>query len=322
MMASGADDSGQLSALFKTLGAKDPAGTLQLLADTGTLITRPSWLPAGMSDQGSEGDIGRTILKDWAARDPAAAARWTAEQPVSSVMSGMAKSVADSWFAKDPAGLRAFAESLSPGAGKDQFVGFTAALQSAQDPAGALAWTVRNGNAEALGTAFGTIAKSNPALAAEQFASLPESVQSSQLQTLADSLGKSSPAAAVQFFQNLPEAQQASVKLRETAVAYARQDPQAASEWIGTLPPTEAKDTAISGLVDYLIQQSSDPDPEGAAYWAAASVTEDGRGRRLERVAKAWFQRDPDGAAAAIEATTLSPEVKQTLLSHAPAPKK
>ena len=93
----------------------------------------------------------------------------------------------------------------------------------------------------------------------------------------------------------------------------------AASEWVTTLPPTYAKDTDISGLVDYLIKQSSDPDPEAAAHWAAASVDPEGRGRRLQRVGEAWFKRDPAGAAAAIEASTLPADVKQTLLNHASA---
>ena len=185
------------------------------------------------------------------------------------------------------------------------------------DPVAALTWTAQAGGAEALGSLFQVISQTNPELAVTYFASLPGEVQATRMQELTDILGKRSPGAAVGFYQSLPPEQQASVKLYDTTVSFAREDPKAASEWVTTLPPTMAKDTAISGLVDYLIKQSSDPDPEAAAHWAAASVDAEGRGRRLQRVSEAWFKRDPAGAAAAINASALPADVKQTLLIHA-----
>ncbi len=92
-------------------------------------------------------------------------------------------------------------------------------------------------------------------------------------------------------------------------------------EWITSLPATEAKDTAISGLVDYLITESSEPDPLAAAHWAAASIDPAGRDRRVQRVAEAWFRRDPQGAPAAIAGSGLPSEIKQSLLDHAPSPR-
>lgn len=308
---------------FKAIAVKDPAGVMQLLADTGSLVRmgNQAYYVGGTDNPSNDGYLGRSIFKDWVVKDAAAAAKWAAGQPDGEGMQELIKSAADPWFAKNPGELRAFAASLPAGEGKDSFVQATAVLMSVDDPAGALAWTSQNGGTGAVGEVFGSLAKSNPALAASQFPSMPPEVQSKQIQALTDSLGKTSPASAVSFFQSLPEDQQAVVKLYDTTIAYARQDPKAASEWIGTLPSNNARDTAISGLVDYLIKQSSDPDPEGAAYWAAASVTPDGRERRLKRVAEAWFQRDPGGAAVAIQSTDLADEVKQTLLSHAPVKK-
>lgn len=103
-------------------------------------------------------------------------------------------------------------------------------------------------------------------------------------------------------------------------MAYARLYPQAASEWIAALPASEAKDTAISGLVDYLITESSEPDPLAAAHWAAASLDPGGRDQRLQRVAEAWFRRDPLGARTAIAGSGLPSTIKQSLLNHAPPP--
>lgn len=299
---------------------KDPAGVMQLLAETGSIHKdRAKEDPFSGAGAYSKGYLARSLFEKWAAKDPAAAARWTASQTPGEAMRDLAKSAAAPWFAADPAAVRAFAASLPEGAGRNDFIRTTASLMAGNDPAGALTWTAQAGGAEALGSVFQSIAQSNPEFAAAHFAAMPRQVQAARMQELTDILGKRAPGAAVGFYQSLPPEQQASVKLYDTTVSFARQDPKAASEWVTTLPPTMAKDTAISGLVDYLIKQSSDPDPEAAAHWAAASVDPDGRGRRLQRVGEAWFKRDPAGAAAAIEASALPADVKQTLLNHASA---
>ena len=314
---SGTDFVGEV---LKAAVVKDPAGVMQLLAETGS-IHKDKAREDPFSGEGphSEGYLARSLFKDWAAKNPAAAARWTASQTSGEAMRELAKSAAAPWFAADPAAVRAFAASLPEGAGRNDFIRTTASLMAGNDPAGALTWTAQTGGAEALGPVFQSITQSNPEFAATHFAAMPPEVQAARMQELTDILGKRAPSAAVGFYQSLPPEQQASVKLYDTTVSFARQDPKAASEWVTTLPPTMAKDTAISGLVDYLIKQSSDPDPEAAAHWAAASVDPDGRGRRLQRVGEAWFKRDPAGAAAAIEASALPADVKQTLLNHASA---
>lgn len=314
---SGTDFVGEV---LKAAVVKDPAGVMQLLAETGSIHKdRAREDPFSGEGPHSEGYLARSLFKEWAAKDPAAAARWTASQTPGEAMRDLAKSAAAPWFAADPAAVRAFAASLPEGAGRNDFIQTTASLMAGNDPAGALTWTAQNGGAETLGPVFQSLAQSNPELAATHFAAMPPEVQAARMQELTDILGKRAPGAAVGFYQSLPPEQQASVKLYDTTVSFARQDPKAASEWVTTLPPAMAKDTAISGLVDYLIKQSSDPDPEAAAHWAAASVDPDGRGRRLQRVGEAWFKRDPAGAAAAIEASTLPADVKQTLLNHASA---
>ena len=302
--------------VLKVAAVNDPGGVMQLLAETGAIVGARD-APFGRDNPHSEGYLARSLFKEWAAKDPAAAARWTASQAPGESMRELAKSAAAPWFAADPAAVRAFAASLPEGAGKTDFIGTTASLMAGNDPVGALTWTAQAGGVEALGSVFQSVARSNPELAAAHFAALPAEVQAARMQELTDILGKRAPGAAVGFYQSLPPEQQASVKLYETTISFARQDPKAASEWVTTLPATMAKDTAISGLVDYLIKQSSDPDPEAAAHWAAASVDAEGRGRRLQRVGEAWFKRDPAGAAAAIKASTLPADVKQTLLNHA-----
>ena len=305
--------------VLKAAAVKNPEGVMQFLSEAGSILLLKNRYPGeSLDNPNSVGFLGRFLFKDWAGKDPAAAARWTANQPGSKAILNLAKTAAAPWFASDPTAVRSFAASLPAGPGRDRFVQTTADLMAVEDPVGALAWTIKTGTESSLGPVFQNLSRTNPEVAAAQFASMPAAVQASQAQELTDILGKRAPVAAVDFYQNLPVEQQASVKLYDTASSYARQDPQAASEWITTLPPTLAKDTAISGLVDYLIKQSSDPDPEAAAHWAAASIDAGGRDRRLKRVAEVWFQRDPAGAAGAIQSTALTNEVKQILLSYAP----
>lgn len=314
----GASRNPQLESVLKAAASHDPAGVMDLLAQTGSIRQPHQWEMEYASRHG-RGSLARDILGAWMEQDTTAAARWLGNQPASEVLQPFLKDVAEKWHAQDAAGLQAYAATLPAGDTRETFVRQTAALMAATDPAGALEWAGQHGRPETMGATFQTLAAADPATALEFFGDLAPEQQGAQLQHLADQLGRRDPAAAVDFYASLPAGQQATVRLRDTAIAYAKADPQAASEWIATLPETPARDTAISGLVDYLIKDSSDPDPESAAHWAAASLDEEARQRRLQRVAEAWFRRAPAEARRQIETSGLPPAVKQSLLRHAPA---
>lgn len=311
--ASSNSTSGILDRALRAISAHDPAGAMQFLADNGSIdpgiFKMSSYVP---------GYLPATLFKDWTDKDPAAAARWVASQPVDETMRILTRTAAAPWFATNPAEVRAFAASLPEGAGREAFVQSTATLMAAGDPNSALVWTTQNGSAETLAAVYLSIVGQNPEAAAEHFGAMPETVQSAQLNTLVCSLGQRVPVEAARFYESLPPERQAAVHLGITAKTWAKQDPQAASEWITALPPTEAKDTAISGLVEYLLRDAADPDPQSAAYWAAASLTPDTRYQRLSNVAEAWYQRDPN-AATDIRGTTLPDDVKQFLLRRDPS---
>ncbi len=239
-----------LAEALKAVAAHDPAGTLQLLAETDSLHVYRNRDPF-------QKPLAVQLLKQWAGQDPAAAAQWVGQQSVTGVStSNFVQSVAGEWIAKDAAALQQFAVALPTGWVKDYFARETAALMAPGDPAGALAWVAQTGSELALGTAFRTMATHTPEVAAAHFATLPAAQQEQQLQHLADTLARRAPVAAFEFFHSLPVEQQAAVELRETALAYAKHDPQAASTWIASLPPTEARDTAIGGQVEYLVKES------------------------------------------------------------------
>ena len=316
--SSGSSGTNPLNDVLRAAAPIDPAGVMHLLAESGYITLEAS--DRGIDD--GQGTLARTLFAEWAARDLAAAIHWLYQQPDKPGTAALLKGVTDRWPLSDVAGLQQFAAQLPAGAARDQAVAEAARRIVGQDAAGALAWAAQTGGEPALASAFRHLAETDAPAAINHFhESLSPEMQAGQRQLLTDQLARRSPAEAIGFYEALPPEQQTGVKLYDTSMAYARLDPQAASEWITSLPATEAKDTAISGLVDYLITESSEPDPLAAAHWAAASIDPAGRDRRVQRVAEAWFQRDPQGAPAAIAGSGLPSEIKQSLLDHAPSPR-
>lgn len=308
--------SNHLDPVFKAAAPLDPAGVMQLLAETGSIH------PPGDQPMFQRGELARTLFAEWAARDKPAAAEWLAQQPSTPGTTALLKHMTDRWPSGDLDGLRQLATRFPAGESRDEIVGEAARRLAANDPESALAWAAQTGGDPAVTAAFRHIAETRPQDAVAHFNDfLTPEQRAGQSQHLTDQLARRSPADAIGFYESLPPDQQVAVKLYDTTKAFARLDPEAASEWILSLPATQAKDTAISGLVDYLIRDAAEPDPLAAAHWAAASLDPDGRDRRLKRVADAWFRRDPQGARTAIDASALPATVKQTLLRHAPAPK-
>ncbi|MFN0125244.1 MAG: hypothetical protein ACKV19_00990, partial [Verrucomicrobiales bacterium] len=312
----GSSGVGAVSEVLKAAAALDPVGVMQLLADTGTL--RPGNRDGSF---GRDSTLGNTLFSEWTARDTHAAARWLAGQPTSPGIISLAQLTADRWPAHDVAGLQSLATQFAPGDARDTVVAEAARRLVSADPAGALSWAAQTGGESAFSVAFRHLAESDPQSAVALYAeSLTSPQQDAQRQTLTDQLARRSATDAIAFFESLPPEAQAGVKLHDTTRAYARQDPEAASEWIAALPPTAAKDTAISGLVEYLLSDAAEPDPVAAAHWAAASPDPEGRNRRLQRVAEAWIRRNPTGFRTAIADSGLPPNIQSALLNHAPRP--
>ncbi|MDB6068960.1 MAG: hypothetical protein JWL81_131 [Verrucomicrobiales bacterium] len=151
--------------------------------------------------------------------------------------------------------------------------------------------------------------------ASQQFNLLPPEIQSAQLQDLTNALGEQKPLSLPEFYAQLPGDQWAAVDLRQAITAFAKQNSREASIWVNQLPNNEARDTAVSGLVDYLLVGAM-PDLEAAAHWAASSTDPEAQTRRLQRVAKAWNKTNPSGAANAINNSQLSEPVRQQLLQY------
>lgn len=306
-----------VSAAAKT----DPRAAMDYLLSSGGVLPRDMRMRyVDNNDTTNNGSLGRAIYKEWVASDPRAAASWLAAQPSSRGLFEMLPLVAGQLSAQNGTEGRAFALSLPQGPVRQELIGYAAAewAVSATDGAGgaeALQWAASAGGAAALSAAFQELTQKNAEVASQNFSLLPPETQAERLQSLTDALGKQKPQALPQLYASLPEEIGVDVNLRDALTSLAKQNVEQASAWLNQIPSGKARDTGISGLVDYLIN-APQPDPEAAAHWAAASTDSAAQGRRLRRVAEAWQKQDPGGAAAAIQSSSLADPVRQQLLGY------
>lgn len=303
-----------LGSTLKAAAKVDPQGTLDFLVSAGGVLPRDmSQRYVDQDDTSNNGSLARRLYKEWATRDAKAAATWLAAQSGTKGMEELVDLVSGPLMSQKGQEGRDFLLSLPEGQLRQQLIGKAAVEWAIDDAPAALNWVATHGGDAALTDAFRGLSERNAVAASQQFTLLPAEIQTGQLQSLTDALGRQKPLSLPAFLGQLPETQQASVNLREAITEFARLNITEASSWLNQLPPTQARDSGVSGLVDYLIS-GSQPDPEAAAFWAAASADPAAQARRLQRVAKAWQKQDPTGAADAIKNSQLKEPVQQQLL--------
>ncbi|RYD35680.1 MAG: hypothetical protein EOP86_07845 [Verrucomicrobiaceae bacterium] len=320
-------DMGAMAEVISTAAKTDPKAAMDYLLSSGGILPRDMRMRyVDNDDRSNNGSLGRAIYKQWVESDPRAAALWLAGQPSSSKgLAEMLPLVAGPLSARDGAEGRAFVLSLPQGPVRQELIGYAAAewamAGDGGDGAGdALQWAANAGGAPALSAAFEELIQKNAEVAGQNFSLLPPETQAVRLQSLTDALGRQKPQALPQLYASLPQEVRTEVDLRNALTSLAKQNVEQASAWLDGIPGGKARDSGISGLVDYLIS-APQPDPEAAAHWAAASADPAAHDRRLQRVAEAWKKQDPTGAAAAIQSSGLAEPVRQQLLGYLAAPK-
>ena len=89
-----------------------------------------------------------------------------------------------------------------------------------------------------------------------------------------------------------------------------REDSLAASQWVNTLPDSEARDRATQAIVDDLRTTS----PSDAFAWAESISDPETRFTNIQRVYQDWSTLDPSAARAAIANAPLTQEQKAQLI--------
>jgi hypothetical protein len=81
-----------------------------------------------------------------------------------------------------------------------------------------------------------------------------------------------------------------------------KQDPQAASEWINSLPPSSTRDGAITQLISV----EGKNDLPTAFAWAGTITSPYAQSNAYSAVLQEWAKRDPAAATAAVQSANVS----------------
>jgi len=182
--------------------------------------------------------------------------------------------IAKKWSADDPREALAWAQGLPPGTAHDDVLKLIFTLLGPKDPAGAL-----------------SLAQSLPD--AEKARALDGLANNAITQSMQD------PAQAAAFLNSLNRTESSISPDNPTAMVtmgWMMRDPAAASQWIGTLPAGNTRDSAILAAVT--VQGDSDP---ASAFTMLRTMSNAGkRGTTTTSLVTQWAKKDPPAATAAV----------------------
>jgi hypothetical protein len=175
---------------------------------------------------------------------------------------------------------------------------------AASDPQGALTWAkglpagdVQNA---ALKMVFNVYGQSDPQGALALAQTLPDDDPNGlRLQAEGEAATHLDPAAGAAFLSSLNWTESRLSGSNPTAVVTARwlaADPQAASQWVTTLPTGNTRDSAILSIVSV----AGDSDPSTAFNWLRTMSNVGTRGTTTNAFIAQWASKDPDAATAAV----------------------
>ena len=281
------------SALQKLMGrviARSPQEAAALLAKSGSIseilteenISNHAALASALLAQGNEDAATncQTVIKVWAASDPAAAAAWvTGNVHSSKERSVMMDNVLMKWAADPPAMLE-WAAQMDAGTLRD-------------------AWTM-TANADFQYTMNHV----------EQYMAAADTQACEYLLSRA-SFGDGDVSRILRLMPDDME-----VSIQQPMQFWLNEQPDEAIAWASELPAGLRRTQASAGIVTHLNDAG---DHAGAFAWAATLPAE-ARAEILTQALEPWGRADPDAAEAAIRASALPPEEQQQLLDSLPPP--
>ena len=249
-------------------------------------ITLLDQVPKGLTRQ----SLAQLIGSEWAESDQKAAFAWANQQTDSKIKDAILVGVNSSRGKTDLKGALAYAQSMPPGASQDSAImeAFEKNCHAARGYQGALA----------------------------MMQSLPEGRDKElAAEGISAFMALNSPRAAWDLASGIADSrlrQRAEQRVLIQLGFGSLTDPDAASQWMQSLPPGPPKDT-LSEIISGPLAAN---DPQAAFDIAAGIGNSDLRTTTLKNVVEQWSKEDPAAAAQWINGSSLPQELKTHLLKR------
>lgn len=214
-----------------------------------------------------------TILQGWASTDPENAAKYFAEHPREFAMMGMGP--------------------MGGGRNGGSGASVIAAEWAKSNPEAALAWaqTLKgNDKDQAMTSVVRELAMTNPQKAVQLASTMEGDAKTNAYESIASQWGAKNFTEAEAWIKTLPADQQ-DAAMASAIRSLANQDPQTASTKIAAMADGDAKNRAISEVVDSWSREN----PKAAAAWLSSQNTE-ASGRAMRDLMGNWARQDDAGA--------------------------
>jgi hypothetical protein len=266
----------------------------------------------GRGGPGGDGDNGAGVIaREWAKLDPQAALDWANGLDGRDKSSALV-SVLGEMASKDPAEAASVAAGLEDD-DRNRAYSEIAEKWALADYSSAEAWIntlTGEDKQDAMASAIGVLAKSDPQGASMKIASMTEGREKERaIRDVGSSWARENPAAAAEW---VASQESGGDGMRNVMATWSSQDAPAALSFIESQPQGEIRDSATQAY----LWTNRDMAPAQSINLAETITDERDRSRAIGMTASRWMREDEVAAKAYVEqSTAISDEVKERILS-------
>jgi hypothetical protein len=274
---------------------------------------------------GNNSHLVGTLLGQWVRTDQKAAMDWLGTLDLrGNNQQNAISQLMHSWADEDVAAASRYALGIEDEKSRKQAITPMVYAWAQNDPEAAKEWLVGNLDGDARNESFNQLIQNlsyhdhATALRYYQEATAnltPEQINKSfsgAASQLASAMAEFDPQAAGQWVLSMPEGETRANTLNNMVQNWVYNDIKGAAEFVNTLPAGKERDRAVEPLV----YQLGDRDPESAFEWAASISDEKRRESMIQNTVNRWKQDDPAAARAAVSSADLGTEARARILKN------
>jgi hypothetical protein len=207
-----------------------------------------------------------------------------------------------SWASHDAVKAAAYFEDnmINGGLAGDDEVGAAAVIAgewAQRDTVAAWNWVsslTPDARGEAIKRVAAKLAATNPTVALQAIASMPEAYERAEAMTpIAMQWAQTAPSNTADWVATLRDPAEQSNAATGLVSAWMQTNPYAVSEWVSKLSAGQTRDAAIKAMIN---AQAVRNDPETAAFWAVTVQDQTLRDQLVNETEKRWQIHDPEAA--------------------------